>query len=87
MSTDGSWERGRDRAFADLDTHVPPIPPDPVDSGLPAPGGHEPLTCGYLCVDGYDMGTDPEHWECVQADPECPEHGDAARKVLEKAHE
>lgn len=77
MDTDGSWERGRDRAFDDLDAHVPPTPPDPVDAGLPAPNGHEPLTCGYRCVDGYDLGTDPQYWGYVQADPECPEHGDA----------
>ena len=77
MSTDGSWARGRDRAFADLDAAAPANPPAPEDAGLPAPSGHEPLTCGHRCVDGYDLGTDPQYWGYIQADPECPEHGDA----------
>lgn len=82
MSTNGSWERGRDRALDDLVAHVPPPPPDPADSGLPAPSGHEPLTCGHRCVDGYVLGTDPEYWGHVQADPECPEHGDAPDEAV-----
>ena len=77
MSTDGSWERGRDRALADLDAATLANPSAPEDAGLPAPGGYEPLTCGHRCVDGHDLGTDPQYWGHVQADPECPEHGDA----------